>query len=936
MLNETQSRNAILNGSVKMRQLTEVLTDIKNYLQQYLSDLQRDIISIDKIRINKNDLLIKPDKAFTGIDINTMYVYNVNHSFIHYNNRLSFKKSPYYNKAISYSDIAENKNIFLYSYFILINGYLDLSAKIICKENITQICLNPKYMSEELRSQFNDSCVIDILIIPDVIHIRKEIKKSNLVSNNMKITENKLSSNLLPFVFIHKENSLVKLYNTSVNKKVITIPSNSVNDFDNNDDVIIDLILIPEYLTSFTCNSSTKYFKVSEDLDMPIPLENTLVFDQRSDKSLILSDIELKKNYPEIFELDNHNNTILVYLFYHKSSSDNGLKFDSQTSVYNKIINVLNSYKSNNITEKIKNFNPKVYEYCLKNFHIDYNDRTIESAVYKINKMVSMYKDISKFIRLYYECLSRDTPTLILNPYDEIIRNDNKQEISTKALQMTFDEPRVLLTFPNRDLYRPIPLKFWIDGLRYVPDIRFRDGALEYIYIPKRLLKEDSKLYYEVSNNVSYEYSFKATSSVILDLHLTKDIPMDGIYVLDQNRNLISKNKYKIFVSKDNVELGNAESGTMWVNNQHTLRFVPTDNSIKNKVLIIGYKERPIEFNILINQKNYLLRDLNYKNYINGIKYGRKYVRVYREGRLVPWSAYDVHIPDKFNGHWQIELHGYGSFFNYQVDYIPEGYTEIYHQEEIDPSGIINLIGIINKPFSHKYYDIYVNGFRIHGSQIEKVSDFIIRLKNINSLKKLYIYEKDITLDGLFVLSEEESHNYLNQKLAEETDFMTRFRELIDDIIPAYGITDVDDFDNALDIICNDIIEYIEDNRKVTSVLQVDDYMFDYYRYYFASDDVFLLNPNKDHYDKRSFNFVYFIAPQRHEEMTRINRYFFVDQYSKILDETYGFIDAHEEREDFDDFKYPNANKELHNDTAMINGHHFTDRHDSTVQFVGQ
>ena len=934
----------IVEGKVDLETVGQTLEDLKKHAYSYLFDLQKDIVGFHKLHLKYEDFDVKRDFIFTHIDLNKVMQYNVSIPFIHHNNRLKFRRSKLYNVSITNDDIEENHDLFVYSYFVFINGYLDYSARLKCREELTSVCLRKEAMTPELREQFQPGADIDILFLPDVGIETLEATKEDLETNFLTFkTSSTIKFRDHVYAFVSHEDGLVKMYQAKVVDGKVVVPEESIAEYEDNDVIKIMITILPNFHEQKVCEPGVDYFENSVT-PMPVPAENILTLTRNEDGSFRFNNgIGIEKKYPNVFRLpEGHTDTIYANIYYWQNSSNSHLIYGFDTDIYSTAINILEEYRNGTINENIEKYIPFLYDYDLTNFHKSHDkDHQIESVVYKVNKLFETFKLWSFASQLYYENLSKEINGYIIDTtrlnMREKVRRNNRQEIRIEGYYQDFKEDRYLFIFVNKISNRPLPYKYWIDGVRYIPDEVYRDGALEYVYIPCSLFKETgSRIEIEKSNDVAWKVSFMPNDDgSIIDLKLGKGvIPVHSLFVVDQNLEFVDSSRYKLVVSKNGKEIGEPSSDSkLLLTENHVLKFFPIDETLKGNKVTIGYYERPIQYEVDLNQLNFMMRNLNYQHHVNNIKARPNCIRVFREGRLLPQSMYSVVPPDKLSGEWKIELDGFGSFYSYQVDYIPEGYNEVYSQETVNEKGIIDLAGKIDKPFSVKYFDVYINGYRLLPNQIKKLSDFVIQISDVNTLHNLYIYEKDVTTDGLYSLELEDAQKFLAEQLIEHDDeFIEKIKEHIKDIIAEKDITDITDIDNAIKIIFNELIDFIE-KGGVLSTMEITDYIYIKYRSFFESDDVFFIDPNKNYDDLNEEDAVYYIAPRRPEEIPNINDPKYVEEFGKLMQVLSAgkFIDPNVERESlgkgFDDVEEDSVDNVL-----MVSGNYYTDRYNSEAK----
>lgn len=122
-----------------------------------------------------------------------------------------------------------------------------------------------------------------------------------------------------------------------------------------------------------------------------------------------------------------------------------------------------------------------------------------------------------------------------------------------------------------------------------------------------------------------------------------------------------------------------------------------------------------------------------------------RYFRLYQNGRLIPRHL-GVINPDTLNIGTTIDVYpGFirepGVDYQITLETMPYMMKQVCYLKTIPRDKIINLKGLIDKPFDFKWYDIYVNGKKLVKNEVEIISANIIKLLKTDSLKNLEIIE---------------------------------------------------------------------------------------------------------------------------------------------------------------------------------------------------
>ena len=105
-------------------------------------------------------------------------------------------------------------------------------------------------------------------------------------------------------------------------------------------------------------------------------------------------------------------------------------------------------------------------------------------------------------------------------------------------------------------------------------------------------------------------------------------------------------------------------------------------------------------------------------------------------------------------------------------DYSPLKLNQVYYKREIPINGVLDLKGIIKKPFDLRWYEMYLNGIRVNRNMIDILTATKIRFKpdaviaildedrdgsesfeyGLKTIRNLEILERDFNQDDVFVL----------------------------------------------------------------------------------------------------------------------------------------------------------------------------------------
>ena len=900
MINMERIKEGILSGAIKMDQLTAALEKLRLHAYSTLIEIQRDLIGVHKYHISYSDLDRRPDTSFSGIRIRSMYQYNLKLSFVHHTKRLRFRRSSVYNVPLTYQDIKKYPDIFIYNYFVLIDGYIDLSAKVVCKEEITSINLNPKAMDPKIAELFKEGCSIDIVILPSLSIEALTATKKDIVDHVCTITPSQpVDEHTRVLAFVSSKTALPKMYLAKlivVDGKAtgdFRIPPESMEGIGFDEEVTIVAVIMPNLLESHEIGHAITSF-CTKTMPMPIPENNILVWVRREDESVILdTGFEITKKYGSLFLLEDHDEDITCDVFYWDRPNNSNMRYMPEYWLYDRFVDINAAYLNGTQNPILENFSPINYTYNVSDFHKEgHSDRRGNELIYKVNKMYDTFKLWSLASQLYYENIAEyyngyiiDTSKLNM---EEKYRTNSNQDVGYIE-DFDLGEGCYVFIFSNKAKWTKLPYKFWVDGLRVVPKHVAFDHSYEYVYLPASAFNSaGSKVEIERSNDItgviSLTTSENGTPFSLLNFDsVNHSIPVNSLFVTDEDGTMLEQFAYHFTVEIGADECPLNPESTLWLTSSSILKLYVYDTAAYPKVNV-RYYDRPIEVHHVINGDNFGDNALNVTGDIRGIPRYKNRIRVFHDGKLIPKSKYRISDTGDTFEPWEITLKGDKLFGDFITDYIPEGYEEIYYQENIGAKGIVDLTGKIDKPFSMKYFDVYLNGYRLLPEQVEKITDFVIRIKDVKTIDNLYIYERKSTMAGFYTLDVEDTKRFLAEQLYEkDEEFVEKLRDHIINIMPDDDIPDVDIYGNFFDLITYEIAKYIEPTGILLADDEMDQNIKEALTKFFGDNDVIFLDANHQYETAEKGGFINFLAPEKITEQPNINNHWYMKDYNRMV-----------------------------------------------------
>lgn len=814
-INQVLINDAFSNNTFDLKILESTLNDVKQTSFDYLYNLQLSLTGYLRFDLKMSDLILTKNILRRSHHYPRKYIATINSNFIDTKNRLNFRRSQFYNKELNIFDVANNPDIFTHVFMVFIDGKFFDCVDILCKEDKTKFIFDisegvntagiPKTYFDELMDK---NANITIFFIPNCSY--GIFNTNNFVlqkyAGNLALQKFNIANNLETkekyITFINDNDFLFSsvITDTENSSGFLKFYDNTLNNFKSKY-IHLNIFGFRHLLDQIELSGTEKYFDIPVQ-DMPIPIENFMIFRNIDGKKIFAHNITINMYYPNIYEVigNDTNDNLSIYVFYSDDTKDVGLKFENELSLYYKFTtNILEKYKNNSIPDIIKNFQPQKYTYNIK----DFNNSIIfdDHFKYKIDKLRQWTLENNEVIRKYLNNQYKRPIGYYLDvskiDLSTKLRDDNFSEIQDPESQEIFNEQRYIFIFRNEfnaDFYN---LRFFIDGIFYVPDKAYKDPKYEYYYIPTSLIKTDSIIEIEKFSNLNFTKQIKFNSidekiHVSLDTKDTYVGKNDIFLITNIGKNYISSDKFSLFINEFDSEIEisgdsfkEVKNFSIKINDESLLNIDLTLCVRKNTYYqvwdILSEKEK-------IDPMIFSLESINDK----------RHFRVFKNGRLIPTNVYNIDFIDQLTDKFAVGVLMEKYIGDrYVVDCSPYKYKELCHIEEINPDGFVNLSGIINKPFDLKWYDIYLNGVKLNKSNIIILSPTKIIIKNIQTLKHLILVERNRDEEFFPISNIFSPSDYILSNLPDLQNYILSLQPII--------------IDNMEDILTTNVAEMIQD-----------------------------------------------------------------------------------------------------------------------------
>lgn len=493
------------------------IEDLKNNSYDYLDEFQSGSVIKAKFDFNMTDLFpLYKTKGMSSILL-YRYIYVCNSDFIDQSRRDNYKRSKFVDKEITQEQIATNPKIFDKNFLLFIDGQLVNGAMLYMNgQGQTYLVFNLKQRWDFIFSPLpNKKCT---LLWVDNFNIKSgTINKAYLQSSNNKYPIKSLTSSNNSII----ESGLYKTFIQYSNKLEVFNMSEATVQGDN--------LVFPD-LSDFTDSSrrvrlygiehqyeeiilpiGEEYFTIKKE-DSPISLRNVLLFVKDGAKNwrYVHDDYTIDRFYPNTHKLNIVDKTkeykLLVFYF----EDPNYLRYIDYCDMYYKTHpDKIGEIKSTTVPMYIKDYRPYKFNYNILNFEIDESYRN--KLLYKEETLSEAQYYNEEYMRDYFHrTINLDSRILYLDMQKvnllSKVRYDNRD--IPGASYYKFPEPCYLFIFSYNGDKEYGSRKYFIDGKWILTKFRYRDVSNEYLYIPTRLICNDSLLEAESTRHYAYSTSF--------------------------------------------------------------------------------------------------------------------------------------------------------------------------------------------------------------------------------------------------------------------------------------------------------------------------------------------------------------------------------------------------------------------------------------------
>ena len=803
--------------------LLDSLTEMKKRSYSYVSAVQRDLVGYHKFEFRLCDF--KSDAySRTNISTSRRYILNVAKQLIPTANKENYKKSDLFMKELSIKDIAKNYKIFPYNFLIFIDGEIYTNLKIVAAEDMTRVILTINSKTDTTgidatlyKELLERDARVTVVFTPNSIY-------GDLATNKYVVSKYK---NQLP---IEKFDICGSQSTSSVAYSIVSNEKSGARSTISAETTLDDSITIGESLQKTLTSSfvnigvvTLKYFDRIIDIpaggdyfELPIrehvvPVSSILAFYEEDGVTKYYHDLDITYHYPNIYKVNGNKVPLRLHVFYYKPLDDT--PFINELDLYYRYLGdkVLEKYRTGTIPEAIKNYKPKEFPISIKLFQ---DSIFREPLDYEVDRMNTNIKLESKNLGIYLKNMLKDRKRMSLDVKTMDLAAKLRTDVSNELpnLDVKFQEERYVFIFSKYFIY-DYEMRFFIDGLFYKCDQTYHDEEYYYFYIQKSLIRPDSLIEIEKYRSVQHDFDITFDTEV-KDIHIDENtcIASDAFFI-DADGYYLDDTHFTFIIEEDGEEIEIPATSHKKLPDDFKVK---TSKYLGSKITVM-FRRLSAVYEYKVNNPEDAGKTLLFKTEISRHD---GHLRIFRNGRFMPPSLYTVRFKVKKDNYNVVNLGIQKQVGDvYHVEFNPDIYYTAYYSQEIATDGFIDFTGKLNKPFDLKWFDVYLNGFRLNKNNFEILTPRYAIIKNVNSISHLTIVEKnwiddvfkfettdedpippevilDSCTDDEFFNNDEELRNKIFESISDIV-----IDDTIDELLPGLIIDASDEISKVLDLV---------------------------------------------------------------------------------------------------------------------------------------
>ena len=650
MSNNRYYLDAVMNNTYSLKAVEDSMNELIVTSFDYLYELQNHNIGYKRFDFKMSQLL----RSNTINNVLTYYprkyTWFVNENFISENRRLTFKRSKFYNKEITFYDTIENPEVFSFSFVMFVDGLFFLDGvNILCKEDITYFIFNIKETDDQIgipKDKFDELMAKDaditIFYIPagttgsldTNTHVVKKYQDTGLPMSRFNLKGSILENDTNLTMIIPSDKSGGRRVSTDIEKNKMFFNDTGHIYKLPNPNIGIHLFNFKHVLEIKLIRGEDNFFQIDQQ-ETPVPIENVMIFGTHGEYK---HNISLKLYYPNVYEVIGRegNEPLDIYFFYYDDTRSELHEYKNELAVYYKYTkDVLEKYKNDTILDIIKNYKSEEINYSIEHFenavefehdHFKYKNETLRDLINRDANMMLPYlrRQVRKSNGYYIDIGKLDLTSRL--------RYNNK-DVGIGALFEIFNEPRYLFVFRNEFRDAHMSSTWFIDGEMYRPDKYYRNERYEFYYIPTALIRHSSIIEVEKMEEINREFRCSFTHvNQKLEFNLQRSVNVDvfhnDIFMTIEDGTVLNKDDYRVIVEVEGEEYVIEEDSFFPISDKFKVQLVnPELTNVALRVNIKkGCKKKFFNIDTGYDIDFKILRDANGNKYQISITDDRKIV----------------------------------------------------------------------------------------------------------------------------------------------------------------------------------------------------------------------------------------------------------------------------------------------------------------------
>ena len=749
------------------------------------------------------------------------YMGYIDFTFIEPELRKRYRNSNLYGVSVNQEVISKNPDIFRYNYLVFINGEFIFTTEVYPSDSKLGVIIDLETQMNEhgiTLNQYNEykqtNPNVDILIVPNFTMSNVGTNKYVLDNLDYKVPFDQIvgsenfGSNTICFantvdgiarryyedrIHVNMDDSIVEMGRDITpgegRYRFVFVSFNSLYR-------IVDV------------SYDDPYFKL--DTKMPCPVEQMVLFKQDVEGRFLFNDVKITLYYPNVYKIEglNEGDIAKVLVFQDEQELTESEKYKNDIAKYEEYVDMLPKYKDGTIPELLKHYKPSSFVYSIDDYE---NSMYVPNTLnYKVQKLHKTIYENPWALAVYLDLLNLPTDKFYVDmeKIDLSIRlrtDTTEEDLLETVSDIYFDEEMYVFAmnrhFVNTSSYG---FRIFIDGyFQNETTYRILPGKdFYYIYLPKSKINEKTVVEFERYKLFNFEQTGRTSSLDVPVVEISvpnrdKLIYSREVYVVDKESNRYLS-KYKDFYVETLYSF--AESADKWVKVPRSSG-IPIDNKIRIYLLNDKYLNKDLKIGVnrtmhMISKYKYRSLDLKgdvsnfvYKtfNFPNSGGYDKGGYRMFCDGKLMIPNQYFI-INSKYQGLDDVVCTNVNSKdeLDYIVDRVPARFTVVYYQkvvDEVNKKGFVDLDGKVPLPISLKWYDIFINGVKLHKKNIEIISPTKFYIQGVESRKNLIILMKNRDPEFFKLATHKSSDvkDYNNTIIDDLMETVGALKEIIDD-----------------------------------------------------------------------------------------------------------------------------------------------------------